>query len=389
MKIVYVHPMYFPSTGGVETVAKEVGERLVKRGHEVKMIVTSAKQLKDVFGVGGKKKKEVINGVEVIRCPLSRIRFKPFIVNIFDKLSIYAQGPWSFGMMKELIKTKADIIHAGPFCGTHNYYAFLISKLKRVPITYFPASHTMDLYHFNRRSLFYLAKKSSKIFVGSQHEKKFYLANGVPESKIQYVPAGISTIYSKSKNGFKKKGKKIITFLGRKDMYKGIDTIFKAVSLLVDKRDDFLFYIAGPSTPPFEEYIKKISKDVMKYVKILDYVDDKVSLLSDTDIFVMPSTCESFGIVYCEAWLTKTPVIGADIGPVAELIDNNKDGLLITPGDYIELANKLNYLLDNPRKVKRMGEKGYKKVIKNFNWDKVTDIYEKTWKEILNENSNN
>ena len=68
----------------------------------------------------------------------------------------------------------------------------------------------------------------------------------------------------------------------------------------------------------------------------------------------MPSRSESFGLVYLEAWLHKKPVIGCKIGPVMNLIDDKKNGMLVSFDNASELISALE-TLQNPLLRKQLG----------------------------------
>ncbi|MBU1323497.1 glycosyltransferase family 4 protein, partial [Patescibacteria group bacterium] len=82
--------------------------------------------------------------------------------------------------------------------------------------------------------------------------------------------------------------------------------------------------------------------------------------LAAADVFCMVSAVESFGLVYLEAWQKKKPVIGADIGPVRELIEGAQGGSLVKFGRVDELAAEIDRLVKNKDLAKRLGENGYK-----------------------------
>ncbi len=91
--------------------------------------------------------------------------------------------------------------------------------------------------------------------------------------------------------------------------------------------------------------------------------NEKNAILSETDIFVMPSTAESFGIVYLEAWMHGIPVIGARSGAISDVISEYEDGFLIEPGNYVELAVKIRYLLENKAIASEFGKNGKWKIV--------------------------
>jgi glycosyltransferase involved in cell wall biosynthesis len=90
------------------------------------------------------------------------------------------------------------------------------------------------------------------------------------------------------------------------------------------------------------------------------------------DIFAMMSESESFGMVFCEAWSRKKPVIGnSNCGAVASLIDHGVDGLLCS--DTTEVCRAIRQLLEDKKISDQFGARGYEKVIERYTWDKISE----------------
>jgi glycosyltransferase involved in cell wall biosynthesis len=109
----------------------------------------------------------------------------------------------------------------------------------------------------------------------------------------------------------------------------------------------------------------------------------KPALLAASDIFVLPSEAESFGIAFVEAWACRRPVIGARMGAVASLIDEEKDGLLFTCGDVGDLARAISTLLAAPQQRTQMGEAGFQKVLANYTWDIVVERTRSVYQSVI------
>ena len=69
----------------------------------------------------------------------------------------------------------------------------------------------------------------------------------------------------------------------------------------------------------------------------------------------------------------KLPCIGTKRFAMSEIIEDGKTGFLVDPNSHYELADRIVFLLKHPEVSRKMGEAGYQKVIKYYNWDKVVE----------------
>jgi glycosyltransferase involved in cell wall biosynthesis len=120
-------------------------------------------------------------------------------------------------------------------------------------------------------------------------------------------------------------------------------------------------------------------------VKVVANFDEaeKAELLAASDLLVLPSADESFGIVFLEAWACGKPVIGAGVGPVASLIDDGIDGLLYDYPQPESLAQALITLLRSPAMRVQLGEAGRQKVLATYTWEKVADQVRATYVTVI------
>jgi glycosyltransferase involved in cell wall biosynthesis len=109
---------------------------------------------------------------------------------------------------------------------------------------------------------------------------------------------------------------------------------------------------------------------------------EKASLYEAFDVLALPSTDESFGIAYLEAWMCKKPVIGSRIGATECVIEDGVDGLLVEHRDHIDLGEKLIDLLSDQERRYRLGAQGYKKTVDSFTWPKVVKKVERLFLEL-------
>ena len=137
-------------------------------------------------------------------------------------------------------------------------------------------------------------------------------------------------------------------FGGRLSPEKGLDTLLAAWKRL---EGQVPLKIGGDDP---------LASQVAEAVKKLDYVEwlrrrpmeEVYALMGEAMFLIFPSNWyETFGRVAVEAFAKGTPVIAANIGAIAELIDHNRTGLHFCPGDSEDLAAKVEWALAHPRKL--------------------------------------
>lgn len=141
---------------------------------------------------------------------------------------------------------------------------------------------------------------------------------------------------------------------------KGQEDAIRAIAELVRKGIKAHLYIVGEGNPKYKQYLSDlINKDDIKTsVTFLGYISDAIQVMQHVDVVLMCSRMEAFGRVTVEAMKAGKPVIGARSGGTTELIRENFNGLLYTPGNYKELAEKILHLHRHPNLAKKMGENG-------------------------------
>lgn len=107
--------------------------------------------------------------------------------------------------------------------------------------------------------------------------------------------------------------------------------------------------------------------------------------IAASDLMLVPSSAEGFGVVILESWHNKVPVIAFDVAAPNEIIDDGINGYLIKPFDIKQMEKKIERLFDKPELAKQMGEAGYDKLQQTFTMDvmvnKTITLYRKALQE--------
>jgi glycosyltransferase involved in cell wall biosynthesis len=177
------------------------------------------------------------------------------------------------------------------------------------------------------------------------------------------------------------KNKKLVLFganSATSDLNKGFLELCDALSRL--KRTDVELVIFGSSEP-------KNSQNFGFTTHYLGHIHDDVSLrtiYSATDVMVVPSLQEAFGQTASESMSCGTPVVAFGHTGLLDIIDHKKNGYLARPIDTADLANGIDWVLDNG-KYEDLCISAREKVMQEFDSQVVADKYIKLYKEIINE----
>jgi glycosyltransferase involved in cell wall biosynthesis len=170
-----------------------------------------------------------------------------------------------------------------------------------------------------------------------------------------------------------------ILFLGRKEYYKGLDVLIKSFNSIKNDYPHLYLLLVGPRTPYSEKLMAKTA-DRDRIIELGAVSDTgKNDALRSSCIVVLPSTYESFGIVFIESWANHKPVIGARSGAIVDVINDMNNGFLFTPGDAQDLSEKIKKLLDDRSLRDSMGENGYLTVKEKYTKDAITDKVEELY----------
>ena len=132
--------------------------------------------------------------------------------------------------------------------------------------------------------------------------------------------------------------------------WKGQHEAIQAISQLISKGINIHLLIVGGGKKLYLEVLQQrvIEAGLEHHVKFTGYVDNPCQFFQIADVVLICSQWEPFGRVTIEAMLAGKPIIGTDSGGTAELIQEGKTGLLYKPGYIDELAEKIQYLYENP-----------------------------------------
>ncbi len=236
---------------------------------------------------------------------------------------------------------------------------------------------------FNREKWLDLEKKlyeNAALNLTSNENAWLSIVNdyAIKEEKVITVGCGVNL--EEMEDFPKKYDGKTILFIGIDFERKGGNVLLEAFKKVRKGIPDAKLIIAGPNKQMFN--ITDIGVEMVGYVRDKEILKN---LYKKASIFVMPSLCEPFGLVFLEAMAFKLPCIGTSVDAMSEIIEDGKTGFIIPPNNIDILAEKIIFLLSRPKLMKQMGMAAYEKVSKRFRWPSVVERIDHSLSSICKE----
>eukprot|EP01047_Picozoa_sp_COSAG01_P000199 COSAG01_NODE_3_length_63519_cov_1591.007663_17_plen_457_part_00 len=299
---------------------------------------------------------------------------------LFVEVMTYASQAACFAMMYE-----HDVIHA------HDWLtipaAFEAKKFSAKPVVlhvhateYDRSGETMNtlIYEIERFGI----QHADRVIAVSQYTKDILVARyGADADKVEVVHNGVAPKLSKLllKKEQKKSTEKIVLYLGRLTFQKGPDYFIRAAKRILEHRRDLKFVIAG-SGDMMPWLMQQVNEwglgDHFYFTGFLN--DDLVArLFRMSDVYILPSVSEPFGIAPLEALYYGVPVVLSKSSGVSEVLDHV---LKVDFWDIDDMANKMMALLDYAP-LRDFLMKGVSEELPGINWEvasqKIFNIYQR------------
>lgn len=307
----------------------------------------------------------------------------------------HKHDPNHYFQLKKIIKKhQIDILHAHVWNPASCRYAYMAAKSCKIPLVtteHDPFKLPAFKNLFKRRSL----KNVTKIITVSDENKEI-LAQLYPKhkEKITIIHNGIDTTWWQSQlrpineNDIRKVKKEvfyanedslIIISIATLHERKGLKFLIEAVERLVEKFNNVKLVIIGegPEKAILEKQIKHSKLE--RHVALLGKKKEIPKLLKSSNIFVLPSLREAFGLVNLEAMITPLPVVASKTGGIPEIVQHNKTGILTEPGNSDKLTSALEKLIQEPELREKFAQEGKKRVLGHFSAEKMAEKYEEIY----------
>lgn len=221
----------------------------------------------------------------------------------------------------------------------------------------------------------------------SEQSKLDWVKSGFPQEKIKCVHGGTNPKIFKPVNDFSQLRKewnipettKVVSFVGRLDREKGLETLIKGFSLLHKGGVDAKLLIAGKPLSQGSEYKSSLEQlvhdlEITDAVEFLGHVDNTAAVYQVSDVSVLPSLwSEPFGRAVTESMACGTPVVASRTGGIKEILTGEFQDRLFEPGNEYQLAAALKEIIYWRSQDPTLGEHCRNHVLSYFTLEKMVE----------------
>lgn len=365
------------SRGGQELNLFEICRGLSQRGHKVSLLYVREGNLLEQYR----------NFCESIL----KVNSYGFDVSeIIDNLDFFASIP----VVWKLPKHEDSLVFCNDYYAV--FFARILASLKKIPLVcYLQIPPIAFPYGFNIQKR--IGLKGVNQFIAVSNQTKLDWVNiGIKEDIIDVVYNGTNAEKFKPTANFSTIRKewnipeniRVISYAGRLDKMKGLETLIKAFSLVRKSGNNARLLIAGKpvvhsSPEEGEEYkrsLKQLVTDlgVEKYVDFIGHITNTTSLYQVSDVTVLPSLwSEPFGRSIIESMACGTPVVASRIGGIPENLTGEFENGLFEAGNEQDFSETLNRIMNWRDTDPQLGQRCRQHILDKFTLDKLVDGMEK------------
>lgn len=367
VNIVQAYSQFLPNYGGIEKHIFFISRELEKLGHRLSILTTNLLN----FRPSTLPKTSVVDGITVSRqcaitarsitiCPLALL--KPKIPSKCDILHIHSLNPNSLFIP----------------LACHGF-------IKKLPVVVTPHFHSQRLQleslkfkHYFKQVAIKLLKRADCVIALTSTEKQYYKSKGI--KRVYEIPNGVDLFYheicEEKIESFDKAhdyDKKKILFVGRMVENKNLEGIIKSLPYITKARNDILLYVVGSYTQHTSELEALAGRlGCGEHVRFFFNVSDSdlPYYYEVSDLVVLPSKYEAFGLVILESWAHKKPIVVSNRGGMGGIVSQG-GGIVMNTLEPKKWASTITNLMDDERRLKSLGLKGYELVLEKYTWKKV------------------
>jgi glycosyltransferase involved in cell wall biosynthesis len=230
----------------------------------------------------------------------------------------------------------------------------------------------------------------TRVIAISQFVRQQLISGGVPEPKIAVRYLGVNTERFRPQPGARgewaerfgvRPDELILSTVSYLRPFKNPQVLVRACGELAARRIPARLFVAGDGDMLGDLKALTEQLGVADRICWLGNVAEPKTLLQASDVFLLASVGEAFGLVLAEAMACGVPIVGSRSGSIPEVVDEQRTGLLAPPHDAVAFADSIEHLARDGRLRRNMGQSGIERVRQNFTVDhdaeRTVDLYER------------
>jgi N-acetyl-alpha-D-glucosaminyl L-malate synthase BshA len=365
----------YPTYGGSGVIATELGKELALRGHKIHFISYALP-----FRLTGFVENIVFHEVELSSYPL--FEFPLYSLSLASKMVEVAE-------YEEL-----DLVHVH-YAIPHASSAYLAKQMLKGKhdLKVVTTLHGTDITLVGLEPSFlplvkFSIEESDGVTAVSRFLKEKTLTNYDIAKNIEVIPNFVDTGLYKPKDGcsYRKhiapNKEKVLVHTSNFRQVKRVPDTLRIFAKVIEEIPAKLVLVGdGPERSECERLSRQLN--LYDHVKFLGKQEGLVEILNASDIFLIPSQSESFGLAALEAMACGLPVISSSVGGLPELVRHNETGYIAEIGDIDRMAKYTLELLTNEKKYRLFSTNARERAVTMFDKSKVIPKYEEYYRKIL------
>ena len=366
----------YPTYGGSGVVATELGTYLAKRGHKVHFITYNQPVRLDIL-----EENIYYHEVNVHDYPL--FQYQPYELALSSK------------MVDTVLNEGIELLHVH-YAIPHAYAAYMAKKIladKGLNIPVVTTLHGTDITLVGRNPSYkpavtFSINHSDYVTSVSENLKKETVKFFVVRKDIEVIPNFIDlSLYEGDHNCTKATlaapGEKLITHISNFRKVKRLGDVMDIFHAIQKEVPSKLILLGdGPEREKAEEHARHLG--ILEKVTFLGKTNEIERVLCMSDLFLLPSETESFGLAALEAMAAKVPVISTNTGGLPEVNIHGETGFMSDVGDVQDMAKNSLKILKNEALLEKMKNAAYAQA-ERFSIDRVLPRYEALYERALAE----
>jgi L-malate glycosyltransferase len=366
----------YPTYGGSGAVATELGLELARRGHEVHFITYDSP-----FRLRGYTERVFYHQVETRMGRYPLFDHYPYTLALASK------------QHEVVVREELEILHvhyAIPHATTAYLARAMLNGERRLRVI--TTLHGTDITLVGQESSFYpitkfsIEQSDAVTAVSSYLRDETYRAFGCVSCDLKVIPNFVNLQEYRpgepgARSALAPAGHKLVTHVSNFREVKRVRDVVRVFARIRRALPANLVMIGdGPERVDAEKEAGELGVD--GDVRFLGRLDSVASLLQASDLFVLPSQSESFGLAALEAMACGSPVVASRAGGLPEVVDDGVNGILEPPGSVEAMARRAIELLRDPQRHAEMRAAAIVKA-QQFSADSIVPMYEELYREVL------